>query len=185
MTDMEITTDQPIVVDGRKISVSYSRKVSDGNYGGWEAHAWVQGDAPESASPGDIAVLLGDLFVSAKAAVLDELGIPYKYEEGYIREDGPLVDPAQAVARVIGAQPQPAGGDDGGSGGIRVMNPKDQQGPLPDWLINEASRAGVDAVFDNRKTATGRQPLFKEAIARGGTGHGKDGEPKAFWPPKD
>ena len=73
----------------RKISVSFSRKVSDGNYGTMEATAWVQGDAPEDATAGNISNLLGDLFAAAKVAVLDQLGIAYEFDtdSGIVREN--------------------------------------------------------------------------------------------------
>lgn len=56
-----------------------------------------------------------------------------------------------------------------------------QHGPLPAWLVDACSKAGVTAVFDNRDTATpeNRRPLFKAAD---GKTNGK-GQPMAFWAP--
>jgi hypothetical protein len=56
-----------------------------------------------------------------------------------------------------------------------------QHGPLPAWLVDACSKAGVTAVFDNRDTATAenRRPLFKAAD---GKTNGK-GQPMAFWAP--
>lgn len=56
-----------------------------------------------------------------------------------------------------------------------------QHGPLPSWLVDACSKAGVTAVFDNRDTATAenRRPLFKAAD---GTNDSK-GKPLAFWAP--
>jgi hypothetical protein len=49
-----------------------------------------------------------------------------------------------------------------------------QFGDLPDWLILEASQAGVTQVWDNRdKVAGTKRPWFKEV----------NGD-KAFWPPR-
>jgi hypothetical protein len=179
---------EPISIENRKISVSFSRKVSDGNYGSREATAWVQGDVAPDAPISEVALALGDLFLSAQSAVLDQLQIEYKIDT----ENGTLVEkqvtPAAAAEAAIrttfGTQNVTVVPDGGGDGSIRVMNPGDQQGPLPDWLVAACRRDGITAVWDNRSKATGKQPLFKEAIPRGGTGHGKDGEAKAFWAPK-
>jgi hypothetical protein len=49
-----------------------------------------------------------------------------------------------------------------------------QFGDLPDWLIFEASQAGVTQVWDNRdKVAGTKRPWFKDV----------NGD-KAFWPPR-
>ena len=57
-----------------------------------------------------------------------------------------------------------------------------QHGPIPAWLVEACSKAGVTAVFDNRDTATAenRRPMFKAAD---GTTD-KNGKPLAFWPPR-
>lgn len=56
-----------------------------------------------------------------------------------------------------------------------------QHGPLPEWLVEACSKAGVTSVYDNRDTATAenRRPLFKAAD---GKTNGK-GQPIPFWPP--
>ena len=49
-----------------------------------------------------------------------------------------------------------------------------QHGPIPAWLVDEATTAGVTVVWDNRdKVAGTKRPWFKDA----------NGD-KAFWPPK-
>ena len=171
-------------VTDRKISVSFSRKISDGNYGIVEATAWVQGDAPESATPGDVSVLLGDLFDAAAVAVFTQLGVEYEMEEGVIREI-PKAAPTTVQAATQAVNRAFPNTQDAPGGSLRVMNPNDQDGPLPDWIHSATARDGVTAVWDNRKTAAGtKQPHFKEAVARGATGHGKDGTPKGYWPPR-
>lgn len=66
------------------------------------------------------------------------------------------------------------------SSGIQIRGT--QHGPVPSWLTNACSKAGVKAVFDNRDTANAenRRPLFKAAD---GT-MDKNGKPLAFWAPK-
>lgn len=175
-------TDTTTTDNARKISVSFARKVSDGNYGTVEASAWVQGDASEDASAGEISVLLADLFAAASVAVFDQLGITYEVDESAVVREvkQPTVQSATAaVERAFGPTTSSTGGD------IRVMNPADQDGDLPDWLVRACNKDGVTGVWDNRNKAKGtKQPWFKEAVARGAQGHGKDGEPKAYWPPK-
>lgn len=190
----QVTVTEPteiVNVENRKISVSFSRKVSDGNYGSREATAWVQGDVVAHATVGDVALAVGDLFLSAQSAVLDQLQIEYDIDadNGTIVERPSVPPTVQSVvtaafgANNVTVQDDPFQGG-GSSADIRVMNPGDQQGPLPEWLISACKREGITGVWDNRSKATGKQPHFKEAVPRGGTGHGKDGEPKAFWPPK-
>jgi hypothetical protein len=57
-----------------------------------------------------------------------------------------------------------------------------QHGPLPDWLMSQAAKAGVSAVWDNRDglAQNPKRPWFKAAD---GT---KDqrGQDVAFWPPR-
>jgi hypothetical protein len=178
--------DQQIIEsNSRKISVSFSRKISDGNYGTVEASAWVQGEAPETATAGEVATSLGDLFAAAASAVFDQLGIAFEIDEQLVVREIPktTVQQAQAsVERAFGASPAD---ELVAAANLRVMNPTDQQGALPDWLYAACARDGVTGVWDNRKSAAGtKQPHFKEAVARGATGHGKDGMPKGYWPPR-
>lgn len=180
---------EPVTVENRKISVSFARKVSDGNYGSREATAWVQGDLAATATIGEISLALGDLFLSAQSAVLDQLQIEYEIDtdNGTLveKQPTPLATAEAVVAATFGSNNVTAHNEMSNSGGdIRVMNPADQAGPLPGWLVSACKRDGITAVWDNRAKATGKQPHFKEAVSRGGVGHGKDGEPKAFWPPK-
>lgn len=176
MTDIDITAPEPL-----KISATFSRSVSDGNYGSIKAEAWVQGDVPATATPADVTEKATMLLQVAAVAVWDQLGLTYSPDEitGLLKEDAPEV---KVTVPSIGAT---GGGTGGSTGSVRVMNPNEQKGDLPAWLIAECEKLGITAVWDNRGKAEGtRQPHFKEAVARGATGKGKDGDPKAFWPPK-
>ena len=52
-----------------------------------------------------------------------------------------------------------------------------QQGPLPDWLWEQAAAKGVTEVYDNRDRARGtKRPHFRSTT-------GGDDAP-AFWPPR-
>lgn len=181
---------EPVIdtpADGaRKISVSFSRKISDGNYGSIEATAWVQGEVPGGATVGDTAVLVGDLFVSASSAVLDQLGIGYTMSDnGVIVEEPRSVAVTMTEASYEQAAAKALGATVVAGGGVKVMNPAEQAGPLDDWLIAAAGRDGVTAVWDNRAKAAGtKRPWYTEAVARGAVGQGKDGSGKGYWPPK-
>jgi hypothetical protein len=65
-------------------------------------------------------------------------------------------------------------------GSLRVAGV--QHGPLPAWLIDACSKAGVTEVWDNRDTANAqnRRPLFKAADGK----KNAKGQELAFWPPK-
>lgn len=167
----------------RKISVAFARKVSDGNYGTSEARAWVEGYIHPDSGESQVAIELGGLFMAAAAAVFDQLGVAYHLDPDTqtLREDLKPLTEAQAAQRL---SEDGKGSPEGGSSKVRVLNPENQDGPLPQWLIDECERLGVIAVFDNRKSKTGNQPWFKEGVSRGQQGHGKDGSPKGFWPPK-
>lgn len=189
--DAPVTADETqtdVSPETRKISFEFSRSVSDGNYGSIGGKAWVQGEVPADATVGETSVALGDLATAAVAAVLDQLGIEYEADadmilrEKFVPKAAPVATATALAERTFGATE--ASGEDGEGSGIRIMNPKDAAGALPGWLIAACQEDGITAVWDNRKTAKGNQPKFKEAIARGAEGHGKDGEAKAFWEPK-
>ena len=55
-----------------------------------------------------------------------------------------------------------------------------QHGPLPEWIVKDAARAGITELWDNRDKAVGtKRPHFKQA---GRLPEGQ--EAVAFWPPK-
>lgn len=174
MSDTETTE-----VARPKISATFSRAVSDGNYGTIKAEAWVQGDVAPDATAQQISEAATTLLQVAAVAVWDQLGLAYNVDEvsGLLVEDVP--DPKTTVTMPVASNVSSTS-----TSSVRVMNPNEQQGELPAWLLNECSKLGIGAVWDNRSKATGNQPHFKEAVPRGGRGHGKDGEPKPFWPPK-
>lgn len=172
-------------IENRKVSISFARKISDGNYGTREATAWVQGDVAPDAPLAQVHTLLTDLFLTGQSAVLDQLGIEYDIdpETGVVVEkQAPAVTSADAAKAMVEKQFGPVTEVSGGD--IRIMNPDESVGPLPDWLVSACRRDGVTAVWDQRHKATGKQPHFKEAVARGATGKGKDGMAKGYWPPR-
>jgi hypothetical protein len=171
----------------RKIGVTFQRKLSDGNYGGTEASAWVEGNVPDDAGAQAVAEALANLYASAKAAVLDELGIEWAIDPdtGAITEKSvPQVQQIQTPKpHGGGGTPQQSG--DGVVDGVRIMNYTGQD--IDQWAINSAKRDGIGAIWDNRATAQASDknlPWYKEAVARGAVGHGKDGQAKGWWPPK-
>lgn len=187
MSENGVTITDTVTTDPkRRISVTFERKVGYDNYGNATARAWIEGEIPWDADVMAAAVACGDLFNATAAAVFDQLGIEYEMDDNQVlrekKQPEVTLTVVDQVRREFGATDE----NDSPQGipGIRVMNPKDQQGPLPYWLVAECERLGITAVWDQRKTATGNQPKFKEAVARGSQGHGKDGQPKGFWEPK-
>lgn len=72
------------------------------------------------------------------------------------------------------------GTTDAPNGGLTVEN---QQGDIPDWLVQAASKAGVVSVRDQRADAAGtKKPLF---VATDGTKDRSGKFPLGFWPPRD
>lgn len=185
---MDDVSQETVAPPNRKISVTFERKKDLGNYENVTARAWIEGVIPEAATTQDEAQAVGFLFLAAATAVLDQLDIPYDIdtEAGVVREQNvPSVSVEQTAAMINRQMP---GGVvvPSGDGSIRVMNHAEcaENGPLPQWLQAECNKLGITGVWDRRHTATGNQPLFQEAVARGADGHGKDGKPKGFWPPK-
>lgn len=171
-----------------KISVTFGRKISDGNYGGIEARAWAEADLTDP-NPSAIAGKQADLFAACKAVVLEELGIPFTMDDnGVVREK------TVPVATVTGTtSTTTVGGQDavqrvdsafgGNNHQLRVMNPNDLNGmEIPDWLIEKTYKDGVDAVWYNGHKATGKQPHWRQALSKAQRDMGI--EPIAYWPPR-
>ena len=173
-------------INNRKVSVTFERKVSDGDYGGITARAWVEDEVPEGATAEQIAAALASLFFSAKAVVLDELGIPFVTDDqGVVREkqipavtrtDSPKGTSTDAVSRVdhkFGSKNHQ----------LRVMNPDDLgDNDVPDWLVEKCAADGVTAVWYNGHKATGNQPHWRQALTR--EQRDADVQAKAYWPPR-
>lgn len=175
-------------VNGYKITAHFSRKLSDGNYGGSEAAVWVEGNIGADATAADIANEAARLFLPARTAVYDELGIEARQDEnGLLRESlTPYVSTAQAeqaVNRKFGQTTrEPA------RRGLSVYNNATRSwesfDDAPEWLVTKAADVGVDRVFRNTKRDDPNFVYYTEGSARKGEGHGSNGEPYAFWPPR-
>ena len=180
-----MTDEQTITTADRKVSIAFERKITDNNYGHIMTPGWAETTVPAEASERDVYQAELDLGNAVKSAVLTSMGIEFTFdpEQGIVVEVAPVVNIQQASAPGAAA-PNTTGPVNTGGHGIRVANAAEQDGPLPDWLISACQRDGVTSVYDNRKSATGSQPLFREAVGRGLQGHGKDGKPASYWPPK-
>lgn len=79
----------------------------------------------------------------------------------------------QAIINTFGASYENAGA------GLQIKGA--QHGPIPAWLVEACSKAGVTSVYDNRDTANeqNRRPFFKAADGK----LNAKGQPFAFWPP--
>lgn len=176
-------TESQDVLPTRKIAVTVERKLGKPDYGNYTARAWVEGVVDATANESEVSIALGNLFAAATVAVFDQLGISYEMtDEGVVQETGQ--PPAVTVSGGNNGGAPSGAAPSSGDGGLRVMNPAESPSPIPQWIITEAAKAGITAVWDNRSKVNGNQPHFREAVPQGGTGHGKDGAPKGFWPPK-
>lgn len=93
----------------------------------------------------------------------------------------PAYTPKEAVKQSNMANTVETFGASYESAGAGLQIKGTQHGPIPAWLVDACSKAGVTAVYDNRDKATAenRRPLFK---AVDGPLNAK-GEQMAFWPP--
>lgn len=184
----EDTTTSDVVVAGNKITISFSRRKSDGDYGSTEATVWINNEIAADATPSQVAEKATKMFNVGAAAVLEQLGIAFHYDTdaGVLREDLAPAAPAR-VAQALGASPsQRTTPTAASTGGLRCKNPDEASGePLPQWFIDEATKLPITDYFDRRlsRDAAKNQPYFVEA-ARKGSGKGKNGDPKSFWPPR-
>jgi len=173
-------------ITSRKVSVTFERKISDGDYGGITARAWIEDEVPTGASASEIAEAMSNLFAASKAVVLDELGIPFTMDDnGVVREkmvpavtrkDSPKGTSTDATSRIDHAF---------GSTNhqIRIMNPDDYTGgDIPEWLIEKCAKDGVSAVWYNGHKATGNQPHWRQALSKEQRDAGVDAI--AYWPPR-
>lgn len=71
------------------------------------------------------------------------------------------------------------GATEGGAATVSIVDTKfgGQQGPLPQWFVEAAAKAGVVKAFDNRNrlAENAKLPWFKDAA---------QGSDTAFWPPR-
>jgi hypothetical protein len=187
-TPDEVTVEEE-VVHGNKVSVKFGRKVSDGNFGVTETVVWVENEIPTGATAQEAAEKLTRLLNVAKATTLDHLGIAYHYDQeaGVVREDlSPVTQGRVEQAFKGGGQRPPSGDGRVDPSGIVIKNPDEASpDPIPEWAVDAINKSGVTAVFDRRQTRddSKNQPYFVE-FAKKGSGKGKDGSPKSYWPPR-
>lgn len=88
----------------------------------------------------------------------------------------------QALVNEMGATPvapAPAAAPATAQPALRVIG---QQGDVPAWLLADAAKAGVTAVYDNRSdlAENPKRPWFKQAEPK--VANARDA--KGFWPPR-
>lgn len=113
----EDTTTPEAEIATLKGTVSFARKVSDGNYGMTEAFMSVQYDIGQYDTAEDIIHTARNAFLQAKAVVFEQLGIEHTLDEsGVVVEvarrafPGSVVEPAPS-GPAPAAAPAAAGGD--------------------------------------------------------------------------
>ena len=133
--------------DTRKLSVTFERKLDVGNYQNVVARAWLEDTVPADADATVIAEALQGAFSQVKAAVYDELGIEVIMDEsGVLREKHkPTVSVTeQRLGKELGATPVSGSFD---TKGIEVANPDDMKEDIPQWLVDECSKYGIEKVW--------------------------------------
>src|SRR5690606_17784381 len=101
-----------------KGTVAFTRKISDGNYGGSEAFMSVQYDIAPNDTPENILANARASFLQAKAVVFEQLGIDHTLNEsGVVIEmarrafPGSVIEPAPTTAAAPPAAPARGGSD--------------------------------------------------------------------------
>ena len=148
-----------------KISVSFERKISDGDYGTITASAFVTYPMDTDANSAVISEKLEEGFQQCKAVVFDELGIEVEIDatSGMITEVPKVRATKVAAPAAGGGAPRPGSFD---TKTLKVMNEKDMVEDIPDWLVTECARMGIEAVWANQgKYGT----FYKEAVKAGET----------------
>lgn len=150
------------VIEGRKVSVSFSRKVSFGNYETADVWVHVEDTVQAGTSDADMSQRAVDMLNAAKAAAFDTLGLEsFVDDSGVLREKHEPKPNVTATANAIGTQ-------FAGSTHIKVMNPGDLDPgeSIPANIVAKCDELGITAVWAN-KGQYGR--FWKEAVARGET----------------
>lgn len=147
-----------------RLTISFERKVSTGDYGSMTANVWLSADMPTGGNDA-IAAKASELITVAKAAVYDELGIEVQLDEAGVLREVPKA--ALSVRTTPGTQ---AAGyaPPSSSGGSFNMKNLDVQGEMtqdvPDWLVELCAEYGITKVWAN----TGKYGQFyKEFVSKG------------------
>ncbi len=141
------------------------------------------------AAGGDLTTLLGN-FVQAFDALRDVMNDAHGFSGGdvvaeaeqLVRQSFPRTTAVSAADTRLQAVEMHSGdlySQPFGAADITTVRVKgDQHGPLPDWLLTAAKKAGVTEVYDNRAelSSNPKRPWFKA------TSGGRDAA--AFWPPR-
>ena len=141
-----MTVETEVNTETKRMSVSFTRKLGDNNYGSTEIRAWFEQDIPEDADQSAISQALVDMTNTAKAAVLDQLGVECTMDDtGVIREKALPVTAVQAAANVAGAFP---GSQHVSS--IRIIN-QDQfpDAVVPADIAEVCEKHGIKSVWAN------------------------------------
>lgn len=158
-----MTVETEVNTDTKRMSVSFTRKLGDDNYGSTEVRTWFEQDIPEGATANDIAEGLTDMVNTAKVAVLDHLGVEVVVDEtGVMREKHTPKTQSQAA----GALKREFGGtDEGGAFDIRIMNQNDfPTTTVPPDIAAVCRKHGIDAVWANESKFG---VFFKERVKQG------------------
>ena len=165
-----------------KVTFGFERKKNLADYNSATASAYASTDIPVDADQQLYVERLQQLAAAVKAVVYDELGIDvFTDDNGVLREvHTPLATTDRVEHAINRALPVAEASDSG----VRIINyAKTSKQALPAWAVEAFAKNGVTEVWDNRDTATGNRPKFKES-AECAKLNGR-AEPMAFWEPKN
>ena len=156
-----MTVETEVNTETKRMSVSFTRKLGDNNYGSTEIRAWFEQDIPEDADQSSISEELVNMTNTAKAAVLDQLGVEVILDDtGVLREKHTPLTTQTAASSVERAFPGSTPASN-----IRIMNADQHPGVVvPADIEAVCVKHGIDAVWANN----GKYGVFfKERVMQG------------------
>lgn len=165
---MENNTVEVAQISGRKVSVTFERKLGLADYGNVTARAFVEDNLTADANDAQASEALVEMLNVAKVSVYDTLGIEtFMDDTGVIREKHtPQVSVTQTAAAIGAAMGPTSNVQAPNTGGIRVMNPDKLQGDIPADVVQMCNELGITAVWANNGQYG---QFFKEAVKQGET----------------
>jgi hypothetical protein len=155
--------------EARKVTVSFSRKVSDGNYGGMEAGIYVEADTKPGDGAEDIANAVRLAFAEAKTEVFEQLGLAHD-----LSIDGRAME---VFEQVLGAQKASAA-DSAPPKAKPAIRPSNGSVPSTKAALWEELCSNPTKWFDNREGK--RNPKSPDFKRKGAAAEGEKYPPGLY-----
>jgi hypothetical protein len=171
MTTEAVTVGEERTLKG---TVSFTRKISDGNYGGSEFFMAVQFDIDPTAGGEAVIASARAAAVQAKAVVFEQLGIDHTLDEsGVVVEQVRRAFPGSVVEPAPQASAAPAASDTGSEPPFPAnTTDADQKKANKDWATSRYA-SNPSEFYDNRpKKASGEYKANSPDLKHKGSGIG-------------